>query len=39
MSFFKWWYVEELITKNPMDRIGVIKVEQRIIETLSDEEQ
>lgn len=39
MSFFKWCYIEELITKNPMDRIGVIKVEQRIIETLSDEEQ
>jgi len=39
MSFFKWCYTEEIIRKNPMDRIGVIKVEDRIIETLSDEEQ
>lgn len=38
-SFFNWLYKEELILKNPMDRIGVIKVEQKIIETLSDEEQ
>lgn len=38
-SFFNWLYKEELINKNPMDRIGVIKVEQRVIETLSDEEQ
>lgn len=38
-SFFNWCYKEELIQKNPMDRIGVIKVEQRVIETLSDEEQ
>lgn len=39
MSFFKWLYTEELISKNPMSKIGVVKVEQRIIETLSDEEQ
>lgn len=38
MSFFKWLMMEEKITKNPMDKIGVIKVEQHIIETLSDEE-
>lgn len=38
-SFFKWLFTEELIVKNPMDKIGVIKVEQRVIETLSDEEQ
>ena len=39
MSFFKWCFKEELITKNPMDKIGVIKTEQHVIEILSDEEQ
>lgn len=39
LSFFKWCYVEELIRRNPMDRIGVIKQEQRVVQTLSDEEQ
>jgi site-specific recombinase XerD len=38
MSFFKWCYIEEHIDKNPMDRIGVVKAEKKIIETLSDEE-
>lgn len=39
MSFFKWCYTEELITKNPMARIGVIKVEKRLVQVLTDEEQ
>ena len=39
MSFFKWCYREELIIKNPMDRIGVIKQDTRVIQVLSDEEQ
>lgn len=39
LSFFKWLFVEELIKKNPMDRIGPVKVEKRVIEVLSDEEQ
>lgn len=39
MSFFKWCYAEEIVRKNPMDRIGVIKTEQKVIEVLSDEEQ
>lgn len=38
MSFFKWCALEEYIYKNPMDRIGVVKSEKRVIETLSDEE-
>ena len=38
-SFFKWCFVEELILKNPMDRIGVIKQEQHVVKVLSDEEQ
>lgn len=38
MSFFKWLMVEEKIVKNPMDKISPVKVEQHIIETLSDEE-
>ena len=38
MSFFKWCVVEEKITRNPMDKIGVIKTEKHIVETLSDEE-
>src|SRR5574344_1200447 len=39
MSFFKWLYNEELIQKNPMARIGVIKTEQHVVQVLSDEEQ
>lgn len=39
LSFFKWCYIEELIRRNPMDRIGVIKQEQRVVQTLTDEEQ
>jgi site-specific recombinase XerD len=39
MSFFKWAFNEELITKNPMDRIGVVKVDQHVIQVLSEEEQ
>ena len=39
MSFFKWLWREELISKNPMDRIGVVKVEQHVVETLTDQEQ
>jgi site-specific recombinase XerD len=38
MSFFKYLKIEEKIDKNPMDKIGVVKVEQHIIETLTDEE-
>lgn len=38
MSFFKWLITEEKITKNPMDKIGVVRVEQKVIDTLSDEE-
>lgn len=38
MSFFKWCYVEEHIEKNPMDRIGVVKAEKKVIEVLTDEE-
>ena len=39
MSFFKWCYREELIVKNPMDRIGVVKQDTRVIQVLTDEEQ
>lgn len=39
MSFFKWLFIEEYIRKNPMDKIGVVKTEQREIEVLTDEEQ
>lgn len=39
MSFFKWLWREELITKNPMDRIGVVKTEEHVVEVLTDEEQ
>ena len=38
MSFFKWCMAEEFVRKNPMDRIGVIKTEQRVLEVLNDEE-
>ena len=39
LSFFKWAMNEELITKNPMNRIGVIKLDQHVIQVLSEEEQ
>jgi integrase/recombinase XerD len=39
LSFFKWCYAEELITNNPMSRIGVIKTEKHVVQVLSDEEQ
>jgi site-specific recombinase XerD len=39
MSFFRWCMREEMITKNPMDRIGVIKLDQHVIQVLSEEEQ
>jgi site-specific recombinase XerD len=38
MSFFKWLQAEEIIIRNPIDRIGVVKAEKKVIETLSDEE-
>lgn len=38
MSFFKWLTREEYISINPMDKIDIIKVEQKVIDTLSDEE-
>ena len=38
MSFFKWAMIEERIYKNPMDKIGVIKREKKVISTLTDEE-
>ena len=39
MSFFRFCFREELITKNPMDRIGVVKLDQHVIQVLSEEEQ
>lgn len=39
LSFFKWCYAEEIVRRNPMDRIGVIKTEQKVVEVLTDEEQ
>ena len=38
MSFYKWAVVNEKVSKNPMDRIGTIKVEKKVIETFTDEE-
>ncbi|MBR6289180.1 MAG: tyrosine-type recombinase/integrase [Acholeplasmatales bacterium] len=38
MSFFKWAMVEERIYKNPMDKIGAIKRDKKVIQTLTDEE-
>ena len=38
ISFFKWCLIEDIIHKNPMDRIGVIKCETKVIDTLTDEE-
>ena len=38
MSFYKWCTIEERVRRNPMDKIGVVKTEKKVIETLSDEE-
>ena len=38
MSFYKWAVVDERMLRNPMDKIGSIKREQKIIETFTDEE-
>lgn len=39
LSFFKWCVAEDIIIKNPMDKIGVVKMDKKVVETLSDEEQ
>ena len=39
LSFFKWLKIEEKIRKNPMDKIAVVKVERKVVDTLSEEEQ
>lgn len=39
VSFFKWMWREELIIKNPMDKIGVVKCPEHVVEVLTDEEQ
>ena len=39
LSFFKWCVAEDIIIKSPMDKIGVVKTEKKVVETLTDEEQ
>lgn len=38
MSFYKWALIDERILRNPMDKIGTIKTEKKVIETFTDEE-
>lgn len=38
MSFYKWAFINEKINRNPMDKIGSVKVEKKVIETFTDEE-
>jgi len=38
LSFFKYLMVEEKIKKNPMDKIGVVKKDKKVVEFLTDEE-
>lgn len=38
MSFYKWALIDERILRNPMDKIGPVKVAQKVIETFTDEE-
>lgn len=38
MSFYKWAFINEKISRNPMDKIGTIKIEKKVIETFTDEE-
>ena len=38
MSFYKWAFIEERISRNPMDKIGTVKREKKVIDTFTDEE-
>lgn len=38
MSFYKWAIIDDRLSKNPMDKIGTIKTEKKVIETFTDEE-
>ena len=38
MSFYKWAIADDRLIRNPMDKIGTIKTEKKVIETFSDEE-
>ena len=38
MSFYKWALTDERILRNPMDKIGTIKTEKKVIEVFTDEE-
>jgi site-specific recombinase XerD len=39
ISFFKWLKIENYIDRNPMDRIGVVKVDKKIKYIMTEEEQ
>lgn len=38
MSFYKWAQAEDRIIRNPMDKIGTIKTDKKVIDTFTDEE-
>lgn len=38
MSFFKWAKIDERIITNPMDKIGTIKRETKVVNTFTDED-
>lgn len=38
LSFFKWLFTEEKIKKNPMDKIGVVRKDKKVVEYFTDEE-
>lgn len=38
LAFFKYCSQEEKIKKNPMDKIGVVKINKKVVEFLTDEE-
>ena len=39
MSFYKYLVAEEIVYTNPMNKIAPIKMEKKVIDTLTDEEQ
>ena len=39
ISFFKWLKIENYIDRNPMDKIGVVKVDKKIQYIMTEEEQ
>ena len=38
MSFFKWCCIEEIVKKNPLDKIGILRTQTKVKESLTEED-